>query len=85
MKPNLEKLKIHAAEARSLRDDPAFQRAVLEHQAALLPEPGQRPSAQHQQLRTTQALIRAIDLMAEMIADEIMRGTEPRQIGLSVA
>ena len=84
-KPDLEKIKLHAIEARNLRDNPAFERAILGAKKYCLDALATVDPLDTEEIRTIQANIRAIDLLAEMIANEIIRGSEPRQIGLSVA
>ena len=81
MKPDPEKIKIHAIEAKNLRDNPAFERAVLGARKHCLEQLAAIHPLDTEQIRTIQALIRAIDMLAEMIADEIIRGSEPRKLG----
>ena len=75
--------KIQSAEAQQLRDYPAFQRAVLAARRRLLEHLADVDPLETENIRTTQAQIRAIDLLAEMLADEIIRGTELRQVGVA--
>jgi hypothetical protein len=71
---------IAAAEAKQLRDDPAFGRAVLAVKQRLLVELSTVDPLDTEKIRSNQASIRAIDLLAEMIANEIIRGSEQRQL-----
>lgn len=85
MREDPEQARIHAAEAKDLRDSPPFQRAVLGARKRYLEQLATVSPLDTEQLRTIQANIRAIDLLAEMLADEIIRGTPPRQVGMSLA
>jgi hypothetical protein len=76
-------LKIKAAEAQQLRDNPAFQRSVLNARQRLLASLAVIDPLETQSIIQIQAQIRAIDLLAEMLADEIIRGTELRQVAVA--
>ena len=84
MRTDPEQARIHAAEAKDLRESPAFQRAVLGGKQRLLLKLADTDPLDTEQLRTIQANIRALDLISEMLADEIIRGTPPRQVGMSI-
>ena len=84
VKRDPEQDKIHAAEAKQLRDTPAFQRAMLAAKQRCYAELAEVNPLYTEDIRVIQANIRAIDLLAEMLADEIIRGTPPRQIGVGM-
>jgi hypothetical protein len=72
--------KIRSAEAEMLRENPAFQRAVLGARKRCLEQLTEIDPNGSLQIIKIQAQIRAIDNLAEFLADEIIRGTEPRQV-----
>ena len=78
-----EQQKIHSAEAQQLRENPAFERAVLAARKRLLDSLAVLDPLETEKIRTIQAQIRAIDLLAEFIADEIIRGMEPRKLAVA--
>jgi hypothetical protein len=78
-KPTQEQ-KIRSAEASQLRDNPAFQRAVLGAKKRCLEQLADVDPHGVDTIRAIQAQIRAIDNLAEFIADEITRGLEPRHV-----
>ena len=75
-----EQIAIHAAEARGLRDNPAFQRAMFAARQRWLEELAVADPLDTEKLRTLQANLKAIHALDAMIADEIIRGMSPRQV-----
>lgn len=70
---------IAAAEANRLRLDPAFQSAVLTIRKDAMEELAKAEATNVDLIRTLQARIRAIDLLATEIANAILRGTPQRK------
>ena len=79
---DIEQVRLHAAEARQLRDNPAFQRAVTSARQRLLEQLLEVDPRDPEALRKIQANVHAIDMLAEMIADEMIRGMSRRDIGI---
>ena len=67
-----------AAEANRLREDPAFQSAVLGVRKQALEALTNVDPTSTDEIRTLQARVRAIDLLATEIAAAIIRGTPQR-------
>ena len=84
VKRDPEQDKIHAAEARQLRDTPSFQRAMFAARQRWLEELAITDPLDTEKLRTLQANLKAIQALDGMLADEIIRGTQPRQIGIGM-
>lgn len=70
---------IAAAEADRLRQDPAFQGAVIAIRKEALEELASVDSTDVESIRTLQARVRAIDLLATEIGRIILRGTPQRK------
>lgn len=67
--------KIAAVDAERLRQDPAFQRAVLTIRKNALEALVKIDPVKVDEIRNTQAQIRAIDNLCTELADTIIRGT----------
>lgn len=69
---------VAAAEANRLREDPAFQAAVLGARKQALEALISVEPTNAEEIRTLQARVRAIDLLATELAAAIIRGTPQR-------
>lgn len=83
MRPDKEQARIHRAEAEQLRQDPAFQRAVLDTRKFCLEQMATVDPLDTEKIRKIQATIFAIDMLSETLADTIIRGHEPRVVSVA--
>lgn len=70
---------IAAVDAERLRQDPAFQRAVLDARKAALEELAVIDASDTEAIRTAQAKVKAISALTTALASTIIRGTPQRQ------
>lgn len=71
--------KVAAVDAERVRQDPAFQKAVLAIRKKALETLANVDATKVDEIRTLQAQIRAIDSLCTELADTIIRGTPQRQ------
>ncbi len=69
---------IDAENADRLRQDPAFQKAVLDARKAALEELAVIDASDVEAIRTAQAKVRAISALSTALANTIIRGTPQR-------
>lgn len=78
-----DKDRIAAVEANRLREDPAFQAAVLSSRRQTLEALSTVDPSDIEQIRTLQARVKAIDLLATELAAAIIRGTPQRETAVA--
>lgn len=73
-----EQDQIDAVNADRLRQDPIFQKAVLDARKAALEELAEIDASDTEAIRTAQAKVKAISALSTSIANIIIRGTPQR-------